>query len=100
MMRTDKAPFSDKRVRRALFMATDFESIKKDLFGGTADIVTWPMTPVREYKEAFLSLDEAPASVKELYTYNVDKAKKLLSDAGYPNGFKVTVTSRNLAEQS
>jgi len=36
-------------------------------------------------------LEEAPDSVKELYTYNPDKAKALLKDAGYPNGFKTTV---------
>jgi peptide/nickel transport system substrate-binding protein len=98
-MRTDKPPFNDIRVRRALFMATDFESIKNDLFGGEADVLTWPMTPVREYKDAFLSLDDAPDSVKDLYKYDPTKAKALLTEAGYPNGFKVTVTARNLAER-
>ena len=36
-----------------------------------------------------------PDAVKELFTYNPDKAKKLLAEAGYPNGFtfKVQVCS-------
>ena len=38
-----------------------------------------------------------PASVKELFTYDPAKAKKLLAEAGYPNGFsfKVQVCSCN-----
>ncbi len=99
MMRTDKAPFSDIRVRRALFMATDFNALKKDLYGGEADIITWPMTSVREYKDAYLSLEEAPDSVKELYNYNQQKAKTLLAEAGYPDGFKVTIIAQNLTER-
>lgn len=99
MMRTDKAPFNDIRVRRALFMSTDFNGLKNDLYGGEANIVTWPLTPVREYKDAYLSLDEAPDSVKELYTYNTEKAKALLSEAGYPDGFNVTIIAQNLTER-
>jgi len=99
-MRTDKPPFNDIKVRRALFMATDFEALKNDLYGGEADIVTWPLTPVREYKAAYLSLEEAPDSVKELYTYNPTKAKELLTDAGYPDGFKVTIIASNISERA
>ena len=32
-----------------------------------------------------------PDSVKELFEYNPDKAKKLLAEAGYPNGFSFKV---------
>ena len=90
-MRTDKSPFNDKKVRRALLMATDFQSMKKDLFGGEALIISWPKCYRREYKNAYLTLEEAPASVQELYTYSPDKAKGLLTEAGYPNGFKTSV---------
>ena len=93
-MRIDKQdlPFKDLRVRRALMMATDFEAIKKDFFGGDAQILTWPIPYLKEYGGAYLSLEEAPASVKELYVYSPEKAKALLAEAGYPNGFKTKMT--------
>jgi peptide/nickel transport system substrate-binding protein len=97
-MRLDKQPFSDKRVRKALMMATDFETIKKDLYGGDALIISWPITLLPEYKDAYLSLEEAPDTVKELYRYDPAKAKALLSEAGLPNGFKTEIICQNLPE--
>jgi len=98
-MRTDKQdlPFKDKRVRQALMMATDFDTISKDMYGGTGIKNTYPVTPVSGYINAYLPLEEAPASVQELYKYNPDKARQLLKDAGYPNGFKATIVSNNMA---
>jgi len=86
-------PFNNKSARRAMMMAIDWQSLAKELFGGEAEINTWPVTYNSAYKALFLSLDDpdCPASVKELYTYNPDKAKQALKDAGYPNGFKVKV---------
>ena len=96
-MRIDKAdlPFKDIRVRRAMMMATDFESIKNDFCGGDAEIVTWPITKLREYENAYLPLKEAPESVQELYVYNPEKAKQLLSEAGYANGFETNIVCQN-----
>ena len=92
-MRVDKPelPFKDKRVRRALMMATDFETIKRDYFGGDAQILSWPIHYCKEYADAYLPLEEAPESVHELYVYNPDKARALLAEAGYPEGFKTTI---------
>lgn len=91
-MNSQKAPFSDVRVRRALSMATDLQTIKDSLNYGLGQILTWPVEYVPAYKDIYLGLDdpEMPDSVKELYTYNPDKAKQLLADAGFPNGFKTT----------
>ncbi len=93
-MRTDIAPFSDKNVRRAMMMATDFETIERDLYDNQGQILTWPYEYTLAYKDLYLGLDDpdCPESVKELYVYNPEKAKQLLRDAGYPNGFAAKLT--------
>jgi peptide/nickel transport system substrate-binding protein len=77
-------PFDDIRVRKALWMAIDFQALA-NIFGGDADIFGWP---VQVGKAAYVPLEDMPADVQELYSHNVAKAKQLLADAGYPNGFK------------
>ncbi len=92
-MRTDKAPFTDVRVRRALLMGIDFKAINQTLFGADALTLTWPVGYFLAFKDAYVGLDDpdCPASVKELYSNNPSKAKQLLADAGYPNGFKTSI---------
>jgi peptide/nickel transport system substrate-binding protein len=94
VMRTDKAPFTDVKVRRAMFMALDLTLIVKNMYAGEdMQINTWPWPKIKGYEPMYLGLDDpdCPASVKELYTYNPDKAKQLLKEAGFPNGFKTNV---------
>ncbi len=91
-MRTDKKdkPFSDVRVRQALMMATDFNAIKNGYYGGEAEIDVWPLN--KNFKASgYVPLNEMPKTVQDLYVYNPDKAKQLLKEAGYPNGFKTSV---------
>ena len=88
-LRVDTKPFNDIRVRRALNMAVNKQEIVAKFYGGEADIFTFPMHP--EYVGYHTPLNAMPESVQELFKYNPDKAKKLLTDAGYPNGFSFKV---------
>jgi len=96
-MRTDKAelPFSKKEVRQALSMAIDYDTIIEELYYGEATLPSFPITPEPELKDAYLTLEEAPDAVKELFTYNPTRAKQLLAAGGYPDGFstKIVCTS-------
>jgi peptide/nickel transport system substrate-binding protein len=72
-------PFKDLRVRQALYMAIDIEGIKRLVMRGHS-APTGAMIP-------------SPASVfpelePRLFPYDPERAKKLLAEAGYPNGFE------------
>ena len=73
-----KNPFKDVRVRRALNMAVDREAIKKVTMRGLSIPGGLMIAPqVHGYDKA---IDKIPP-------FDVNGAKKLLAEAGYPNGF-------------
>jgi peptide/nickel transport system substrate-binding protein len=76
-MTNDVKPFDDKRVRQALNYAVDKEAMNKSLYQGMAVMMTSPL-PSSQWP-----FDE---SLKG-YPYDPAKAKQLLAEAGYPNGF-------------
>lgn len=88
-LRVDTKPFTDVRVRRALNMAVNKQDIVDKYYGGEAALFTFPMHP--EYIGYHRPLKEQPASVQELFKFDPAKAKKLLTEAGYPNGFTFKV---------
>jgi peptide/nickel transport system substrate-binding protein len=89
--RIDVKPFDDVRVRRALEMAINRQEIIDTLFSGEAIMLNVPVMATPEFSNMYIPLDKLPAAVQELFKYQPDKAKQLLAEAGYPNGFTTTV---------
>lgn len=77
-----KKPFSDVRVRQALSYAIDKESIVKNIYQERALVASNMVAP----------LTTGYVKVKG-YSYDPEKAKKLLAEAGYPKGFKAKLWS-------
>ena len=76
-----KKPLDDKRVRQALNYAVNKEAIIRDVLKGTGAISRGPVLP------GTWGADPSLAA----YPYDPARAKKLLADAGYPNGFSTTM---------
>ncbi len=95
-MRTDNSeqPWYDIKVRRAMQMAIDAKGIKDDYFGGNAIILAYPGSPFPMYKAHYTPLEEQSDLVKELFSYQPEKAKQMLAEAGYPDGFKIEVIAQ------
>lgn len=89
--RNDTPPFNDKRVRQALALAIDNEAIARDFYGGNAEILCGPIAPIPEFDDIYTPLDKLPQATRELFEYHPDKAKQLLAEAGYPDGFKTEI---------
>jgi peptide/nickel transport system substrate-binding protein len=71
-------PFQDVRVRKAFASALDTADIRKNVFNGFAEAMTWGLTPAQ------FGYDP---NVKVSYAFNLDQAKRLLLDAGKDLGF-------------
>ena len=81
-----KNPFADLKVRQAVELAIDRDAIKRSVMRGLS-IPSGMMAPsfVNGYDKALAAYPKA----------DVAKAKALLAEAGYPNGFTVTLHSPN-----
>lgn len=79
-----KNPFKDPNVRKAFYQAIDIEAIDKRVMRGLATPIPLLIAP---------QLYSAPDLKR--WPYDVEAAKKLLTDAGYPDGFTVGMDCPN-----
>ncbi|MCR5791221.1 MAG: ABC transporter substrate-binding protein [Lachnospiraceae bacterium] len=76
-------PFDDMRVRQALCYGTDIEGLLSLAFDGKGTPIGSSMFPA--FGKYYL--DE----LNDTYSYDPEKAKELLAEAGYPDGFDFTI---------
>ncbi|MHB0898059.1 MAG: ABC transporter substrate-binding protein [Spirochaetales bacterium] len=81
----DKNPLKDPKVREALSLAINREALVERVLNGAAE-------PAGQFVPEGM-VGYAPDLLPD--PYDVEKAKKLLADAGYPNGFSITLHSPN-----
>jgi peptide/nickel transport system substrate-binding protein len=74
-------PWADINVRKALNMAIDKQAIVDTLFHGAAVV-----SGAQSYSPAWMGIDP-------WFSYNPTEAKNLLTAAGYPNGFDITINA-------
>jgi peptide/nickel transport system substrate-binding protein len=81
-----KNPFKDKRVRQAFYQSIDIEGIKKTVMRGLSNPTALMVGP---------GVNGFVPELNKRLPYDPDAAKKLLAEAGYPNGFEVTMNCPN-----
>ncbi len=81
-----KNPFKDKRVRQAFYQAIDIAGIQRTVMRGASRPTALLVGP---------GINGFSAEQDKRLPYDVEAAKKLLADAGYPNGFEVTMNCPN-----
>lgn len=87
-MQMEDGVFADKRVRQAVQYALDVQSVLDGAFFGVAQRSTGIIAPGM--------VGSRPAN--KIAKPDLDRARKLLAEAGHPRGFKIEIGVRNSAE--
>ena len=85
VMRVDKPPLDNPKVRQAINYAIDKQAVLDTVFFGRGRVLGGLGVPQWMFT---YSPDR-----QNIYTLNPEKAKQLLAEAGYPNGFKISLLS-------
>ena len=81
-----KNPFKDKRVRQAFYQAIDIETIKSRVMRGASAPAALMIGP---------GIKGFVPELNKRLPYDPEAAKKLMAEAGYPNGFEVGMNCPN-----
>lgn len=84
--KSEEHPMGDLRVRQAVMHAIEWDSVAKALSGGLGEA-----TPLFCTKDSWAYAPDA-----EFYEYNLETAKALLAEAGYPDGFETTIYTKSI----
>jgi ABC-type transport system substrate-binding protein len=93
MLRTDRPPFNDVRVRQAIDLCVDRQDIIDKIAFGYGKFAG-PVVP--DMERYALPQEE----IREFYKVDIEKAKQLLAAAGYENGLDVEIKVESAADLS
>lgn len=82
-MNTQREPFNNKLVRQAINCCVDRETIREVVYNGQGDVRYLPLVETSPFY---------PEDLESYYAYDLEKAKALLEEAGYADGFTFTLT--------
>jgi len=85
-------PFQNIKVRQAMNFVVDKVAIAEDYYQGQADLMGYPYNSSKPLEAYYTPLEELPQLCQDLIKGgNVERAKALMVEAGYPEGFKTQI---------
>ena len=97
MMNVTREPFDDVRVRRAIYLAIHRQPIIETLVGGKGWLGV-PFPPGQWYSMTLEEAEQAPGFRElngEKHPDDIAEAKRLLTEAGFPDGFETVMSTRS-----
>lgn len=86
---TSKAPLDDRRVRQAITHVFDKEEVLEGIYNGTGRALEGPLQPeVLGYDDTIEGLE-----------YDLDRARTLMAEAGYEDGFEISIITNDAPER-
>jgi peptide/nickel transport system substrate-binding protein len=86
-LKSDEPPFDNREVRRAMMIGTDLASTRRLIRCESLPMHAWPI--YYGNADIYTPIEELSDDLQMLYKYDPEKAKQMLSAAGYPNGFEI-----------